>query len=207
MTEETKTNNSLLRTIVLIGIVIIAGVTVTTLKNKESASEIVNEPNNIVVNEPKNNEASQNVPFSEWFGKAAPDFTVTDIEGKQHSISSYLGKNLLVNFWATWCPPCRVEIPHLIDLRKQESEDDLAILAISNESKEDVSKFVDTEKINYTVATLGNSYLPKPFVDVEYIPTTFFIDKKGKIKTVKIQSLTLEQIKGILEAETPTDDN
>ena len=199
MTDETKTNNSLSRTIILIGIVIIAGVTVTTLKNDETASEIVNEP--------KNSNVSQNVPFSEWFGKPAPDFTVTDIEGKKHSISSYLGKNLLVNIWATWCPPCRAEIPHLIELRNQESEEDLAILAISTESKEDVSKFVDAEKINYTVATLGNSYLPSPFIDVVYIPTTFFIDKKGNIKTVKIQSLTLEQIKGILEAETPTDDN
>ena len=196
MTDETKTNNSLLRTIVLIGIVVIAGVTVTTLKNKESASETANEP--------KNSEASQNVPFSEWLGKPAPDFTVTDIEGTKHSISSYLGKNLLVNIWATWCPPCRVEIPHLIELRNQESEEDLAILAISTESKEDVRKFVDAAKINYTVAVLDDSYLPSPFIDVVYIPTTFFIDKKGNIKTVKIQSLTLEQIKAILEAETPT---
>jgi len=198
MTNETKNNNSLLRILGLIGIVIIAGVTVKTLNN-QNASENDNESGSIT--------ESENLPFSEWFGKPAPDFTVTDIEGKQHSISDYLGKNLLVNIWATWCPPCRAEIPHFIELRKQVSEEDLAILAISTESNEDVKKFVDTEKINYTVAALGDSYLPSPFIDVVYIPTTFFIDKKGNIKTVKIQSLTLEQINGILKAETPTDDN
>ena len=201
MTDKTKTNNSAWIVIVIIAIAVAIGATIINLKKNESTSEIADKSNNTKVNDPKNSAATQNGPFSEWIGKPAPDFTVTDLEGKQHSISSYIGKNLLVNFWATWCPPCRAEIPHLIELRKQESEDDLAILAISNESKEDVKKFVDAEKMNYTVATLGNSYLPKPFIDVEYIPTTFFIDKKGNIKTVKIQSLTLEQIKSVLESE------
>ena len=189
MTEQTKTNNKTWIPIVLIGVVLVAGAVVITLRNNQAATEYVDDSGNIVV--------SQNNPFSQWFGKSAPDFTVTDIEGKQHSLSDYIGKNVLVVFWATWCPPCRVEIPHLIELRKQESEDDLAIIAISNEGPEKVKNFAQEKQINYTVATVGNSVIPSPFIDVQYIPTSFFIDSKGRIKNAVIQSLTLEQIKNI----------
>jgi len=189
MAEQTKTNNKTWIPIVLIGVVLVAGAVVITLRNNQAATEYVDDSGNIVV--------SQNNPFSQWFGKSAPDFTVTDIEGKQHSLSDYIGKNVLVVFWATWCPPCRVEIPHLIELRKQESEDDLAIIAISNEGPEKVKNFAQEKQINYTVATVGNSVIPSPFIDVQYIPTSFFIDSKGRIKNAVIQSLTLEQIKNI----------
>ena len=189
MAEQTKTNNKTWIPIVLIGVVLVAGAVVITLRNNQAATEYVDDSGNIVV--------SQNNPFSQWFGKSAPDFTVTDIEGKQHSLSDYIGKNVLVVFWATWCPPCRVEIPHLIELRKQESEDDLAIIAISNEGPEELKNFAEKKQINYTVATVGNSVIPSPFIDVQYIPTSFFIDSKGRIKNAVIQSLTLEQIKNI----------
>ena len=189
MAEQTKTNNKTWIPIVLIGVVLVAGAVVITLRNNQAATEYVDDSGNIVV--------SQNNPFSQWFGKSAPDFTVTDIEGKQHSLSDYIGKNVLVVFWATWCPPCRVEIPHLIELRKQESEDDLAIIAISNEGPEELKYFAEEKQINYTVVTVGNSVIPSPFIDVQYIPTSFFIDSKGRIKNAVIQSLTLEQIKNI----------
>ena len=189
MNEQTKTNNKTWIPIVLIGVVLVAGAVVITLRKNQAATEYADDSGKIVV--------SQNNPFSQWFGKSAPDFTVTDIEGKQHSLSDYIGKNVLVVFWATWCPPCRVEIPHLIELRKQESEDDLAIIAISNEGPEKVKNFAQEKQINYTVATVGNSVIPSPFIDVQYIPTSFFIDSKGRIKNAVIQSLTLEQIKNI----------
>ena len=164
-----------------------------------SFSDYVNESGNIVI--PADNS------FSKWFGKEAPDFTVTDVQGNKHSLSDYRGKNVMVVFWATWCPSCNAEIPHLMDLKKQESEDNLAILALSGEDSDTVKKFAEARKINYTAATLGNSYLPEPFIDVEYIPTAFFIDPDGKIKTVVVQSLTLEQMKTILEAKTTVNDN
>jgi peroxiredoxin len=197
MSEKIKHGNSWI-SLILIGVVVAAGAIVTTLK-KTSISEYVNESGNIVI--------SQNSPFSKWFGKEAPDFTFTDIEGKTHSLSDYRGKNVMVVFWATWCPPCNAEIPHLMDLRKQESEGNLAILALSGEDSETVRKFAEARKINYTAASLGNSYLPEPFINVEYIPTSFFIDPDGRIKTVVVQSLTLEQMKTILEAKTTVNDS
>ena len=189
MSEQTKTNKTWIP-IVLIGIVLVAGVVAITLRSNQAATEQTDDTEKIVV--------SQNGPFSQWFGKSAPDFTVTDIEGKQHSLSDYIGKNVLVIFWATWCPPCQREIPHLIELRKQQSEEDLTILAISNEEPELLKNFAEQKQINYTVAAAGNNVLPSPFVDVQYIPTSFFIDSKGRIQNAVIQSLTLEQIKNIL---------
>ncbi len=191
MAEQIKKSNSWIP-LILIGAIVAAGAVVTSLK-KTSISEYVNKSGSIVV--------PGDSSFAKWFGKEAPDFTVTDINGNKHRLSDYRGKNVLVVFWATWCPPCRAEIPHLIELRKEVSQDKLAMLAISTEDSDTVKNFAKAEKMNYTVASLGNTYLPGPFSDVEYIPTSFFIDTNGKIKTVVVQSLTLEQIKAILNAK------
>ena len=67
-----------------------------------------------------------NVAFAEWSGKAAPDLAVSDIEGRQHRLSDYRGRDVLVVFWATWCPACKMEIPHLNELRETFEEDELA---------------------------------------------------------------------------------
>jgi len=138
--------------------------------------------------------------FNPSFGKTAPDFTLTDINGKKHSITNYKGKNVILVFWATWCPPCRIEIPHLIELRNSISKEKLGMLAISYEPEQKVKSFSQTNKLNYTVATISNN-LPAPFGSVTSIPTSFFIDKNGKIKFATVGSLDLETMKNILKAE------
>jgi thiol-disulfide isomerase/thioredoxin len=140
------------------------------------------------------------VAFPAWSGKAAPDFTVTDIHGKSHKLSDYRGKNILVVFWATWCPACKAEIPHLIKLREMYPGDELMILAVSNESREKLKQFAVDNVINYTVSVLGSA-LPEPFSNVTSIPTTFFIGRNGKIKVTALGIVPLEQAKAIIEAE------
>jgi peroxiredoxin len=147
-----------------------------------------------------NSRTTWDVAFPSWNGKSAADFTVNDIDGQTHSLSDYHGKNLLVVFWATWCPACKAEIPHLIELRKMYSEDELGILAISNESPEDLKPFVADKGINYTVATLGSA-LSAPFSDVTSIPTTFFIGRDGTFKLTALGLVSLDESKAILEAE------
>lgn len=138
--------------------------------------------------------------FTPWVGKDAPDFAVKDIEGNTHRLSDHKGKDVLVVFWATWCPACNMEIPHLIELRKKHGEDELAILAISNESPELLKQFAAEKGINYKLISTGGTALPAPFADVTSIPTTFFIDRKGGIKLAAEGLVSLEETEAIIRA-------
>jgi len=142
--------------------------------------------------------------YKSWYGKHAPDFTLTDTTGKQHELSDYRGKNVMIIFWATWCPPCRKEIPHLIELRKTISEDNLAMLAITNEKPETVIKFDTNKKINYTIL-LDKGDMPEPFGFMRAyrtigVPCSFFIDSSGRIKLVTAGLTPLNDIKAIIQA-------
>jgi len=139
--------------------------------------------------------------YQRWYGKQAPDFTLTDLNGKTHKLSDYRGKNVILVFWATWCPPCVMEIPHLIALRDMVSEDELAILAISDEWQDLVKRFVKRKKINYTVFSGGAGLVPAPYNTIVSIPTSFFIDSEGKIKIATSGMMTLGDTKAILKAE------
>jgi peroxiredoxin len=138
--------------------------------------------------------------YQNWYGRPAPDFTLTDIAGKQHKLSTYRGKNVIIILWATWCGPCRMEIPQLIELRNTVSDDDLAVLAVSNEGLNLVKRFVARAGINYTVL-LDRGGLPEPYNTVNAIPSSFFIDRQGKIKLSTTGLVSLNEIKAILEAE------
>ena len=137
--------------------------------------------------------------YEPWYGKPAPDFTLADLAGRDHRLSDYCGKNVLLVFWATWCPPCKREIPGLIELRNTVSEDNLAILAISDEELDVVKKFVAQAKINYTVLS-NRGAMPSPFNAINFIPCSFFIDPEGKIKLATSGLISLGEIKAILQA-------
>jgi len=144
--------------------------------------------------------------FQSWFGKPAPEFTLTDLAGKQHRLSDYRGKDVMLIFWATWCGPCRMEIPELIQMRNTISPDKLAMLAISyispRNSTEMVKSFVaQNNQINYTVLSVESSDLPAPYNLVNSIPCSFFIDPQGAIKLATVGLLQLSDMKAILQAE------
>ena len=138
--------------------------------------------------------------YQSWYGKPVPDFMLTDLAGKEHKLSDYKGKNVLIIFWATWCGPCRMEIPALIELRKTVSEDNLAMLAISNESPALVKRFVEQAKMNYTIL-IDRGALPGPYNTISAIPSGFFIDRQGKMKLATTGLVSLDEIKAILDAE------
>jgi peroxiredoxin len=141
------------------------------------------------------------VAFASSFGKHAPDFSINDITGKAHKLSEYRGRNVVVVFWATWCPACNQEIPHLVELRKMLPEDKLAILSISNEEPGHLKHFAESKGINYTVASLGDNPLPEPFANVTSIPTSFFIDPEGKIKFAAVGLVPLADAKVIMNIQ------
>jgi peroxiredoxin len=204
MNEQKKTNQLIWIVIPIVGIAVIAGAIYAvinrqtpedeSLEQAEAAVTVVDNPLGDIIKSAK----SWGPAFKPWFGRTSPEFTVTDIDVREHSLSSYRGRNVLVVFWATWCPACKLEIPHLIELRKEIGEEELAIIAISNESSARLKAFVSDKGINYSVASATNA-LPSPFGDVTSIPTTFFIDRNGQIKLVAVGLVELDDAKKILE--------
>jgi len=142
--------------------------------------------------------------FEEWWGKLAPDFTLTDIAGNVHKVSSYRGKEIVLVIWATWCPTCKQQIPHLKELRKAYGHDELAILSISNEPPACLKEFAAKENINYTV--LLASRLPAPFGEVRYIPSSFYIDPEGKFKLAAVGLVPTSDGRAIVQASFVQDD-
>ncbi len=146
-------------------------------------------------------------PYIPWYGKLAPDFTLTDITGKNHKLSDYRGKNVLLVFWATWCPPCQMMVPHLIKLRNTIGEDNLAMLGISYitsyppNTAEMIKKFAEIKKTNYTVFAADIRSVGAPYNTVSAFPSIVFIDTEGKIKLVIGGALSSEQIMAVLQAE------
>ena len=138
---------------------------------------------------------------NQWYGKPAPDFTLTGLDGKQLKLSDYHGKNVMLIFWATWCAPCKMEIPPLIALRNITPQDQLVMLAISNENPNLVKAFAEENKLNYPVFAANTSVMPKPFNQVRGIPASFFIGPEGKIKLATEGLLSLGAMKAILQAE------
>lgn len=139
--------------------------------------------------------------FNTWYGQMAPDFTLTDITGKIHKLSDYRGKDVMIVFWATWCGPCIIEIPHLIKLRNIVPEDKLAMLAISFEDPGLVKRFAERRKMNYTILAAEVRNLPKPYSRIYGIPSSFFINPDGKIKFATEGLLTLSAIQDIFSAQ------
>jgi len=120
-------------------------------------------------------------------GKDAPDFTLKNLEGETVSMADFEGKVVLVNFWATWCGPCRVEIPDFVELMKEKDTSKFAIVGITVQSgsAEQIQQFASNMGMNYPVLHGENNVimgLAQEYGNVRSIPTTFLIDKDGTIQ-------------------------
>lgn len=130
-------------------------------------------------------------------GKPAPAWKLKDLEGKKVSLEDFKGKIVVLNFWATWCPPCVKEVPDFIALQKQYGADGVAFVGVAvDDDKKDLKKFIEKEGVNYPILISTDKVL-KDYGDVGMIPTTFVIDREGKI-TAKHAGLVE---KAVLEAD------
>ncbi len=142
--------------------------------------------------------------FSETIlGTKRPDFSLMDLQGQERHVTEWDGKTLVVNFWATWCPPCLEEIPEFIRLQDEFAADGLQFLGIALQTAEEVQPFYDEVGMNYPTLvgqekvirlakSLGN--------DMGALPYTVIIDSSGEIHFVKLGPLATEKARQIIQS-------
>jgi len=139
----------------------------------------------------------------------APQFTLKDVDGRTVRLSDYRGKVVLINFWATWCPPCRAEMPDLVRLQREHAKQGLQIIGITYppERKDRVQRFARSIKVNYPII-LGTREIKARFSSEETLPLTVVINRDGKVSDIisgillreefdeKIKPLLMQKMEG-----------
>ncbi len=112
----------------------------------------------------------------------APDFSLESLDGKTMRLSDFRGKAVLLNFWATWCGPCKIEMPWFVDLQKEYGSQGLQIVgvAMDDASKEDIGKFAKEMGVNYPIL-IGKEAVGDQYGGVPALPESFLISRDGKI--------------------------
>lgn len=115
-------------------------------------------------------------------GGGAPDFSLNTTSGKTVHLSDFRGKAVVLNFWATWCGPCKIEMPWFVDLQKKYEAQGLQIVgvAMDDSSKEDIDKFVQEMSVNYPIV-IGKEQTADQYGGLPALPTTLYIDRDGKV--------------------------
>jgi peroxiredoxin len=140
--------------------------------------------------------------------KPAPEFALKDATGKTVKLSDYRGKVVLLNFWATWCGPCKIEIPWFMDFEQTYKDKNFAVLGISldEDGWDAVKPFIEQKKINYRVV-IGTEQVALLYGEVDSLPTTFMIDREGRVAAVHVglvnKSDYQHDILNLLEAPSP----
>jgi peroxiredoxin len=113
---------------------------------------------------------------------AAPDFTLQSLDGKTMRLSDFRGKPVVLNFWATWCGPCKIEMPWFVDFQKQYGQAGVQFLgvAMDDASTKDIAEFAQSMKVNYPIL-IGKESVGDAYGGVQFLPETFYIDRNGKI--------------------------
>ena len=129
-------------------------------------------------------------------GKPAPNFTLTDLAGKKVSLSDFRGHPVLVNFWATWCGPCKLEMPWFETLYGKYKPQGLVILGLSQDEgtgKADIASAAKKIGVSYPIL-LPDEKVAKAYGGVDYLPETFYVDSRGKIVDEVAGAPSLDEI-------------
>ncbi len=174
--------------VILAVIVAVAGLIYVGARQSRHAKVGYTEPNPTLPELPQGN----------LIGKPAPDFSLDDLKGAKVTLADYKGKALLVNFWATWCGPCKIEMPWFVELQNQYGPQGLVIvgIAMDDSGKDAIASFSRDMKVNYPIL-LGKEAVGEAYGGVLGLPTSFFVDRSGKI---------VAHIEGLADRSTIEDD-
>ncbi len=149
-------------------------------------------------------EAAQTTPQSETTALPvvgpAPDWKLTTLDGRELGREQLKGKVVVVDFWATWCPPCVYEIPGYVKMQERLRDRGLVIVGLSSDrGPEVVRTFAEKRQVNYPLAMAGTETADL-FGGVEAIPTTFLIDREGNIRHKKVGAMEAEEYQKLVES-------
>lgn len=138
--------------------------------------------------------ATANVPANE--------FVFKDMQGKVQRLSDYNGKWVLVNFWATWCPPCLEEIPDLVDMYNARKATDFVIVGVAmSSSRESVVSFAKQMEISYPIV-MGDDKIAAQIGRIDALPTSYLYDPTGKLVSYQAGMVTRDAIEGYIRSKT-----
>jgi thiol-disulfide isomerase/thioredoxin len=133
-------------------------------------------------------------------GQVAPDFALKTLDGKTLRLSDLKGKAVLLNFWATWCSPCKIEMPWFVDLQKQYGPEGLQIVGVALQSDPpDIKKFTEQIGVNYPIL-LGTDDVGNLYGGIQGLPTTFYVGRDGKLVTRYFGLVSHKEIEQSIQA-------
>ncbi|MBM4763441.1 redoxin domain-containing protein [Bacillus sp. B15-48] len=129
--------------------------------------------------------------------RQAPSFVLPSLNGKEINLEQYRGKKVLINFWATWCPPCKWEMPAMQQLYNEAGKE-IEILAINIDPENNVAQFAKENQLTFPILLDRTGEINEAY-SILSIPTTFLVNEKGEIKKKHIGAMTLDQMKEFIE--------
>jgi thiol-disulfide isomerase/thioredoxin len=191
-------------------LIIIVGASIYSVKNyenklldKSNKNSSTESNSEISANNEKNSNISQNdsVKTSPILQKSsAIDFKLKDLEGKEVSLSQFKGKKVFLNFWATWCPPCKQEMPEIEKVFNETKDSDLVILTVNlGENQNTVKAFMDKNNYHFKVVLDLDEKVATKY-NIQSIPTSLFIDKDGNVVSTKNGAMTKAQMDAYIKS-------
>lgn len=137
-------------------------------------------------------------------GDKAPDFVLTDLSGKERQLSDYKGKGVFLNFWGSWCEPCKKEMPHMEKLAKEFKDQGVEVLAVNvGDSELQTKKFAKQYGLTFPIAIDSTKEVQDAY-GINPLPATFMISPEGKVEEIVIGGLVKEeQVRALFEKVKP----